>query len=348
MFLSSKTSLTALTAAGLATWWVWTSDSSDISGPIMKACLRTSNGPTFTDQHPKPTGSPGSGELLVKIKAAAINPVDYKVPKLILGPIMGLDFAGVIEAVPDAETKFKIGDEVFGSTKGSMTEYALCQVASTALKPSELSFEEAAALPTAYITALQGLRDKGSIKQGDKVLVIGASGGCGLAGVHLAIALGAEEVVGVCSGRNKELVLSQGASKVVDYTSENLSEVFPSEYFDLVYDTATGSGGGEDYFALSESLLKKGKTAKNVILNGGAWTWMSYFLGLQKSNRRLVLTDMNTKDLDILSELYNSKKIPPPIISKTFQLSPEGVKEGFELLKSRRTVGKIVFTVAED
>merc|ERR1719348_2235898 len=186
----------------------------------MKACIRTSSGPAFTDSHYRPSDSPGSGELLIKIKAAAINPVDYKVPKMMLGPIMGLDFAGVVEAVPDTEISFKIGDEVFGTTKGSMTEYALCKAATTALKPSEFSCEEAAALPTAYITALQGLRDKGSIKEGDRVLVIGASGGCGLAGVHLAKALGAEEVVGVCSGRNKELVLGQGATKVVDYTNE--------------------------------------------------------------------------------------------------------------------------------
>jgi len=312
---------------------------------MMKACVRTSNGPAFTDSHPRPPpDNLRAGELLVEVRAAAINPVDYKVPKMMLGPVMGLDFAGVVAAVPAEETKFKVGDEVYGSTKGSMAEFAVCKSASTALKPRDLTFEEAAALPTAYITGLQGLRDQGGLQEGDKVLVIGASGGCGIAGVQLAKSLGASEIVGVCSGKNKDMVLEQGATKVVDYTTENVKDVFPEEYFDVVYDTATGSGGGEDYLSISESLLKKNK--KNVILNGGAWTWISYFTGLQRANRRLLLTDMNTADLELLSELYNSKQILPPVIFKTLSLDPDGVKEGFEMLKSRRTVGKIVFRIS--
>jgi len=314
----------------------------------MKACVRSSNGPSFTNKHPRPSSTPSAGEILVKVRAAAINPVDYKLPKMMLGPVMGLDFAGVVEAVPATESVFKVGDEVYGTTSGSMAEYAMCKAASTALKPKDLTFEEAAALPTAYITGLQGLRDKGALQEGDKVLVIGASGGCGLAGVHLAKALGASEIVGVCSGKNKDMVLEQGATKVVDYTAEKVEDVFATEYFDVVYDTATGSGGGEDYFAVSESLLKKDKKAKNVILNGGLWTWVSYFCGLQKANRRLVLTDMNTADLDELAKLYNSKQILPPVIFKTFSLDAQGVKDGFDMLQSRRTVGKIVFSVSTE
>merc|ERR1719233_610938 len=259
-----------------------------------------------------------------------------------LGPVMGLDFAGVVAAVPAEETKFKVGDEVYGSTKGSMAEFAVCKSASTALKPRDLTFEEAAALPTAYITGLQGLCDQGGLQEGDKVLVIGASGGCGIAGVQLAKSLGASEIVGVCSGKNKDMVLKQGATKVVDYTKDNVKDVFPEEYFDVVYDTATGGGGGEDYFTISESLLKKNK--KNVILNGGAWIWTSYFTGLKRA--RLLIANMNTADLELLSELYNSKQILPPVIFKTFSLDPHGVKEGFEMLKSRRTVGKIVFRIS--
>jgi len=337
-------------AVGLTSWWVWPyySGSHNTIFSEMKACVRSSNGPAFTDKHPRPTDSPSAGELLVKVRAAAINPVDYKLPKVMIGPVMGLDYAGVVEAVPATETMFKVGDEVYGSTTGSMVEYAICKAASTALKPKDLSFEEAAALPTAYITGLQGLRDKGTVQEGDKVLVIGASGGCGLAGIHLAKALGASEIVGVCSGRNKDLVLEQGATKVVDYTVEKVEDVFTAEYFDVVYDTATGSGGGEDYFSISERLLRKDKKAKNVILNGGLWTWVSYFCGLQKANRRLVLTDMNTADLEVLSGLYDSKMILPPVISKKLLLDAEGVKEGFDMLQSRRTVGKIVFTISTE
>jgi len=312
----------------------------------MKACVRSSNGPSFTDKHPRPSSSPSAGELLVKVRAAGINPVDYKMPKMMGGPVMGLDFAGVVEAVAATESGFKVGDEVYGTTSGSMAEYIMCKAEKTGLKPKGLSFEEAAVLPTSYISGLQGLRDKGSLKEGHKVLIIGASGGCGLAGVHLAKALGASEIVGVCSGKNKDMVLEQGATKVVDYTLDKVEDVFPAEYFDIVYDTATGSGGGEDYFSVSESLLKMDKKAKNVILNGGLWTWVSYFCGLQKANRRLVLTDMNTADLEVLAEMYNSKQISPPVIFKTFFLDAQGVKEGFEILKSRRTVGKIVFSVS--
>ena len=311
--------------------------------PVMKACIRTSNGPDFTERHPQPANTPGKGYLLVKVHAAAINPVDYKMPRMILGPVMGLDFAGVVEAVHPEETKFKVGDEVYGGSQGSMAEYTICKSTQVAHKPRDLSFEEAAALPIAYITGLQALRDQGSLQQGDKVLVIGASGGCGIAGVHLAKALGAAEIVGVCSGKNKNMVLEQGASKVVDYTAENLQDVFPQEYFDVVYDTATGSGKGEDYFSISETLLKKSK--KNVVINGGIWTWVSYFLGLQKENRRLTAVDMNSADLEALAHLYNTKQISPPVIFKTLKLDSEGVQEGFQILQSRRTVGKIVFRI---
>merc|ERR1712179_399222 len=307
--------------------------------PVMKACIRTSSGPAFTDSHPRPDNTPGKGYILVKVHAAAINPVDYKLPRIILGPVMGLDFAGVVEAVHPEETKFKVGDEVYGSTQGSMAEFALCKAGSVAHKPQDLSFEEAAALPTAYITGLQALRDQGALQKGDKVLVIGASGGCGIAGVQLAKALGAAEIVGVCSGKNKEMVMEQGASKIVDYTAENLRDAFNAEYFDVVYDTATGSGKGEDYFTISETILKKNK--KNVVINGGVWTWVSYFLGLQKENRRLTVVDMKSADLEVLAHLYNTKQISAPVIFKTLNLDCEGVKEGFTILQSRRTVGKI-------
>merc|ERR1712080_71914 len=131
--------------------------------------------------------------------------------------------------------------------------------------------------------------------------------------------------------------------KVVDYTKEKVDEVFPGGYFDLVYDTATGSGAGENYFDVSERLLNEERKAKNVILNGGPWTWISYFIGLQKSNRKLLLTDMNTRDLEELAKMFDTKVISRPVIFKTFPLDAEGVKEAFDVLQSRRTVGKIFF-----
>jgi len=345
--MAGYTALYVALLACLVSWLLWPNPSSELH-ETMKACIRTSSGPAFSENHPRPPATPKNGELLVKIRAAAINPVDYKMPKIILGPVMGLDFAGVVEAVPEGEDKFKVGDEVYGTTDGSLAEYAIVKVGRTGRKSKELSFEEAAALPVAHITGLQGLRDKGGMKEGDKVLVIGASGGCGLAGVQLAKAMGAAEIVGVCSGRNKEVVMENGATKVVDYTKEKVDEVFPGGYFDLVYDTATGSGAGENYFDISERLLNEERKAKNVILNGGPWTWISYFIGLQKSNRKLLLTDMNTGDLEELAKMFDTKVISRPVIFKTFPLDAEGVKEAFDVLQSRRTVGKIVFSISSD
>jgi NADPH:quinone reductase-like Zn-dependent oxidoreductase len=188
---------------------------------------------------------PAEGEVLVRVRAASVNPAEwYGVtgrPYIVrLGggigsptnPRAGFDAAGVIEAVGPGVTRFKPGDEVFGGVRGSFAEYALArEQGSLTLKPETMSFEEAAAIPIAGITALQGLRDHGRIAAGQKVLINGASGGVGTYAVQIAKALGAE-VTAVCSTRNVEMVRSLGADHVVDYTRADFTT--GNERYDLI------------------------------------------------------------------------------------------------------------------
>src|SRR5437588_4004642 len=202
----------------------------------MKAIVYTQYGPPDVLQVKeveKP--APNDGEILVKIHAASANPLDWHLmrgapflARLAGGlrkpkdPRLGADIAGRVEAVGNNVTQFQPGDEVFGACTGSFAEYASVPENTLALKPTKSSFEQAAAVPVAAITALQGLRDTGHIQPGQKVLVNGASGGVGTFAVQLAKAFGAE-VTGVCSTRNVGMVRSIGADHVIDYTQEDFT-----------------------------------------------------------------------------------------------------------------------------
>ena len=176
---------------------------------------------------------PGPNEVVVKVHAASVNPLDWHfmrgspvVVRLITGPFRpkngrpGVDLAGVVDAVGPNVTGFRSGDEVFGAARGTAAEYVSARPDRLVGKPANLTFEQAAAVPVAALTALQGLRDKGRVQPGQQVLVIGASGGVGTFAVQIAKALGAE-VTGVCSTGNVEMVASIGADRVVDYTQQD-------------------------------------------------------------------------------------------------------------------------------
>ena len=223
-----------------------------LNGETMTVYVRGKRGFEFRDDWPEPM-APTKDEVVLKVSTAAINPVGYKLGKGMLGKIVGLDVCGVVEAVGD-QSPFKVGDKVYGRTKGSLAQKTTTKSSLLSLAPSNLSIDAIAAIPTVYVTGLQALRDQGGLQAGGSVLVIGASGGCGLAGVQIAKALGAGRVVGVCSGKNRELVLANGADAVVDYTKENFWDM--PEKFDLVYDTATNSGGNEEYKLRVLSVLK--------------------------------------------------------------------------------------------
>lgn len=210
------------------------------------------------------------------------------------------------------------------------------------------------------------------------MLVIGASGGCGLAACQLARAWGAAEVVAVCSGKNAEFVKENGATSVVDYTTTSIAAEYPETlpgdgYFDMVYDTASASGGGEDYFAEARAVLKPG--GKHVFLNGSAGKWLRVLTGFEKKDTNLVMTKGNSKDLALLARLATAaatvlleegdpgyvvaggagaKVGAPaapfqplvPVVQVILPFDEQGVATGFELLKSRRVKGKVVFDVA--
>lgn len=282
-------------------------------GTGQKAVLRESGGLVFHDNVEPPVLSGKEGELLVKIRAAAINPVDYKAPKIILGPVAGLDFAGEVEAVgAGGGHGFVVGDRVYGTVRGSLAERAVCFAAAVSYVPEGLSMTEAAAMPTAHLTSYQALTNYGNLREGGRVLVIGASGGTGTAALQLARQMNAGEVVAVCSGKNAEYAMRNGATRVVDYTQENLPEVFANakeeEKFDVIYDCATASGGGEDYHGVSQPLLCSDggdgrRHGQYVAINGAPSMWIRKFCGVgQKANQHLFLTNANTADLAHLAK----------------------------------------------
>jgi NADPH:quinone reductase-like Zn-dependent oxidoreductase len=192
----------------------------------------------------KPTA--GDSEVLIKVRAASVNPYDWHfmrgTPYLLRmmaglrrpkSTRLGADVAGQVEAVGTKVTRFKAGDEVFGICRGAFSEYATAPESALVIKPDAISFEQAAAVPMAAFTALQGLRDKGHIQPGQKVLINGAAGGVGTFAVQIAKGLGAE-VTGVCSTRNVEMVQSIGADHVIDYTRENFTK--RGQRYDVILD----------------------------------------------------------------------------------------------------------------
>ncbi|HYL70103.1 MAG TPA: NAD(P)-dependent alcohol dehydrogenase [Candidatus Dormibacteraeota bacterium] len=215
----------------------------------MKAMLHRCYGPPSVltaESIEKPV--PADDQLLVHVHAASVNPLDWHylrgTPYLVRleagfgrpgEPRLGVDFAGTVEAVGKAVKRFKPGDDVFGGKFGAFAEYVVVrEERAVVLKPANVSFEQAAAVPIAALTALQGLRDKGALQPGQKVLINGASGGVGTFAVQLAKVLGAE-VTGVCSTRNVELVRSLGADHVIDYTREDFTRL--GQRYDVIFDT---------------------------------------------------------------------------------------------------------------
>lgn len=273
----------------------------------------------------KPT--PRDNEVLVRVRAASVNPLDWHemrgMPYLVRMSTgfgapeferLGTDFAGTIEAVGKNVKRFKPGDEVFGGGGGAFSEYMrVREDRGIALKPPNLSFEEAAAIPVAGITALQALRDKGHIQAGQKVLINGASGGVGTFAVQLAKSYGAE-VTGVCSTRNVELVRSLGADHVIDYTREDFT--LRPEAYDLIVDNV-GSHGLLEY----RRVLKPNAT---LVLVGGPneGQWLGPLMGVVKAmvlspfvsqKFGLILAELTAQDLAYLGDLTQSGKMKPAI-----------------------------------
>lgn len=253
--------------------------------------------------------------------------------------IPGGDIAGTVEAVGKDVKLFQVGDEVFGDLSGcgwgGFAEYVSVPEYALALKPTNITFEEAAATPMAGVTALQGLRDKGKIQSGQKVLIYGASGGVGTFAVQIAKSFGAE-VTGVCSTRNVEILRSIGADHVIDYTKEN----FPQD--EKCYDLILGVNGSNPISAYKRLLKPNG----NFVHVGGSESqyFQSLFLGPFTSGKKIstLLQRANQKDLNDMKELLETSEVKP-IIDKRYKLSE--ITEAFKYFQEGHAQGKVVITV---
>jgi NADPH:quinone reductase-like Zn-dependent oxidoreductase len=299
----------------------------------------------------KPT--PRDDEVLVEVRAAAVNPLDWHymtgtpyIMRLESGlgrprsDRLGVDFAGTVAAVGRNVKRFRPGDEVLGSRWGAFAEYVIVAEGRALVpKPANLSFEQAAAVPVAAITALQGLRDKGRVKAGDRVLINGASGGVGTFAVQIAKALGAE-VTGVCSTRNVELVRSLGADHVVDYTQEDFTR--SGQRYDVIIDNV----GNHSLREVRRALEPKGV----YVMIGGPKDdpWLGPVLGFLKaplmskfSSQQFVvlLSQMNEADLLVLRDLLQAGKVQP-IIDRSYAFAD--IPEAIRYLETQRARGKVV------
>jgi len=293
---------------------------------------------------------PGDDEVLIKVRASSVNPVDrmFRGSPLLIRLITGLrkpkltragtDVAGQVEAAGRNVTDLKPGDQVFGACRGSFAEYVCGQ--KLVVKPENVTFEQAAAVPVAGITALQGLRDKGQLKAGQKVLINGASGGVGTFAVQIAKALGAH-VTAVCSTRNVEMVRSIGADRVIDYTQENF--VKENERYDLIFDCV----GNHSLRACRRLLNPKGifliigaPKVRTSLIHALEGLVMSWFVS-QKIF--MFIARLTKEDLAVLGDLLESGKITP-VIDKRYGLCD--VAEAMRQLEEGHARGKIVITVS--
>jgi NADPH:quinone reductase-like Zn-dependent oxidoreductase len=328
-------------------------------GIIVKAIVYTKYGPPEVlefKEVAKPI--PKDDEVLIKIHATSLNAYDWRMMRAdpflvrISGfgflkpkyPILGIDIAGRVEAVGSNVTNFQPGDEVFGdisgTTKGGLAEYVAAPESRLALKPVNATFEEAAAVPMAAVTALQGLRDNGRLQPGQKVLINGASGGVGTFAVQLAKLLGAETTA-VCSTRKMEMARSLGADHVIDYTQEDFTQ--NGEHYDLIF----AVNGYQPIAAYRRALSPKGI----YVMAGGSASqlfqalllgpWMSR--GGQKMGA--LTAKPSQKDLLFLKDLIEAGKLKA-VIDRSYPLHEAA--EAIRYLESGHATGKVVVTIGHN
>jgi NADPH:quinone reductase-like Zn-dependent oxidoreductase len=300
---------------------------------------------------------PADDEVLIKVRAASINPLDYhflrhtflrrilaRVSKVkILKP--GRDVAGQVEAVGRNVTQFKAGDEVFGGCNGAFAEYTCARESKIAIKPGEVSFEEAASAPVAGLTALQGLRDKAQLQLGQRVLINGAAGGVGTFAVQIAKTFGGD-VTGVCSTRNVELLRSIGADRVIDYTREDFAS--NGKLYDVIFDLVANHSFAEHRRAL---------TPKGIYIGAGmVGQDMSVISLLSRQIPELIkwrfvsqksvslLAKLDAKDLNVISALIAEGKVKP-VIDRCYRLSE--VPAAVSYLEEGHARGKVIIQMEQ-
>lgn len=295
---------------------------------------------------------PKDDEVLIKVRAASVNPLDYHLLRhAFIRRVMsalskvknarpGRDVAGQVEAVGRNVTHFKPGDEVFGACAGAFAEYACARESTLAVKPDNVLFEQAASVPVAGLTALQGLRDRGKIQSGQKVLINGAAGGVGTFAVQIAKSFGAE-VTGVCGTRNVEMVRSIGADKVIDYTREDFTG--SGQHYDVIFDLVANH---------SFSAHRRALTPRGIYIGAGIMGLGGSMIGLlTRQIKELVLSPfvsqkfvtfmakLNREDLTVMGALMEAGKVTP-VIDRRYSLSE--VPDAVQYVEEKHARGKVI------
>jgi NADPH:quinone reductase-like Zn-dependent oxidoreductase len=292
---------------------------------------------------------PQEHEVLVRVHASGLNAGDvfsmkgspwlarfsvgFPKPK---DYVLGWDMAGIVEAVGPQATRFRPGDEVFAACSSTLAEYVCVAEDKLVIKPTNLTFEQAAAVPTAAITALQGLRDAGKLQPGQKVLINGASGGVGTFAVQIAKALGAE-VTGVCSTRNVDMVRSLGADQVIDYTKQDFTQ--SGQRYDLILDNVAS----RSFSDLRRVLAPQGIIIPNSGHGGMSYVFKAFLLAPFMSQQGSpLMAKIHTQDLDFLKDLIEAGQVTP-VIDRTYPLNE--APDAFRYLVEEHARGKVVVTV---
>ncbi len=321
----------------------------------MKAIVHESYGsPDVIQIKELETPVPQEGQVLIKVRASSVNTADLSdignMARIWGGitrpkdPRLGRDVAGRVEAVGNNVTQIKVGDDVFGTCAGAYAEYAVARERNLVLKPANITFEQAAAVPVAAITALQGLRDKGHVQAGQKVLVYGASGGVGTFTVQVARSYGAE-VTAVCSTRNVDQTRSIGADHVIDYTKEDFTR--NGQLYDLILQV----NGYRSIFEYRRALSPKGiyvmvGISKSHLIPAMLQTVVFGPMFSRAEGQKLGfmgIAQINQQDLLVLQGLLESGKIVP-VIDKCYSLMETA--DAFRYLSEGHARAKVVITVA--
>ena len=331
------------------------------AGQCMKAAYTRYGPPDVIEVDDLDKPVPRENEVLIKVRAASVNPLDWKtmtggpyIVRLLLGlrkpkiTQLGVDVAGQVEAVGRNVTQFKPGDAVFGTCRGAFAEYA-CTCGSAkmmksalAVKPDNVTFEQAACAPIAGLSALQGLRDKGRIRPGQTVLINGAAGGVGTFAVQIAKSFGTD-VTGVCSTRNVDMVRAIGADRVIDYTQEDFTT--SGQRYDVLFDAV-----GNHPLSACRRVLNPNGILIMVGAPSDALSILARLTGALVLSRfvsqRLVifLARSNTEDLTIVGQLLATGKVTS-VIDRRFSLSE--VPEALRYLEEGHARGKVVIIVEQ-
>jgi NADPH:quinone reductase-like Zn-dependent oxidoreductase len=348
----------ALVFWGFVAYWRSTNDCDRYAATPtipMKAILNCEYGVENLQLRDIEKPAPADDEVLVRVRAASVNPVDGHTIRgsWLMRPMSGMrkpknirfgtDFAGVIEGVGKNVTEFKSGDEVFGAKNGAVSDYVCVKTErAVVMKPGNITFEQAGSVAVAGLTALQGLRDKGQIQAGQRVLINGASGGVGTFAVQIAKAFGAE-VTAVCSTRNVDLVKSIGADHVIDYTKEDFTKT--DQRYDMLYDLV----GNHSFVERRKILGPKGICVLAGVGGAGLHPgmlgrvgrnfWDAFLSNFSKQKFVFYIAKLTKDDLNVLRELMQSGKVSP-VIDRTYKISE--TQAAVRYLEEGHARGKVV------